>query len=210
MIFRPNARARDRMGSMSESSIAPYESPIQGYIDYQQQMGGSGSGSSGGSSQVQHWQEIKVVSTENSGSPFTSDKCTDGFIPSMLAAKNYVDSSVAGKKQGAAVGLVEAEGATIAVVPGVKSYVADFSAGSATVAFTFDLAGISGAFGFDLWVTPSEGYAVAFPAGVVWFDSMGPVAQAMRDSDKRYLFRFDSFDGETVYGRFVGSVDKEA
>ena len=190
-----------------DSVQVPFESPTAGIIEFaNRDRTAPDSVTPGGSA----WPGVIAKSTDNGGSPFTGDKVTDAYVPSMLAAKGYIDSSVAGKRQGAAVGLIEAEGATIAVVPGVKSYVADFSEGSEAVSIAFDLTGISGAFGFDLWVTPSEGYAVAFPAGIVWFDSMGPVAQTMRDSDKRYLFRFDSFDGDTVYGRFVGSVDREA
>lgn len=205
MIFRPNARARDRIGVMSEAT--PYQSPIQGYEDFANRDKTVPPSSS---SQMQHWQDMKVVSTDNSGSPFTSAKCTDGFIPSMLAAKNYVELSVAEKRQGASVGLSEADSATISIVSDVKTYIADFSAGSEAVAIIFDFTGVSGAFEFDLWVTPAEGKAFTFPAGILWFDSMGPESQMMRDSDKRYLFHFDSLDGETLYGRFTGSVYKEA
>lgn len=193
---------------MSTGSVSqPYESPIAGYIAFARREKAIAPITP---SQEPQWREIKVVSTENSGSPFASARCTDGFIPSMLAAKNYVDLSVAGKKQGAAVEAVSTESAEIVILPGVKTYIADFSEGSEAVSLTFDLTGMSGAFEFDLWVTPAEEGAVSFPASVIWFDSMGPGNRPMLDSEKRYLFHFDSLDGETLYGRYIGQVDKAA
>lgn len=210
MYLSPSARARDKLGSMSsdiqdDSVQIPFESPTAGIIEFaNRDRTAPDSVTPGGSA----WPGVIAKSTDNGGSPFTGDKVTDAYVPSMLAAANFVEGEF-GAFGGNAVTWVSAQSsAAIVVHPNRRVYEVDLSDGTETAELSLDVSGVSGAFEIDVWVSPPVG-GLTYPAGVLMFDG-APAGVQVSVSGKRYLFRFTRLaeDG-AVYGRYVGAVTIE-
>lgn len=191
--------------STPDSVQTPYESPIAGYIAFANRDRSVPEQVTPSGATLWH---VLVKSTENNGSPFSSDKVTDSHAPSMLATANFVESQFSGFGGNAVIAVSSQSSPEIVVHPNRRVYEVDLSGETGTVELSLDVSGVSGAFEIDVWVSPPVG-GLTYPAGVLMFDG-APAGVQISGSGKLYLFRFTRLaETGAVYGRYVGAVTIE-
>lgn len=211
MYLSPSARARDKLGSMSsdiqdDSVQIPFESPTAGIIEFaNRDRTAPDSVTPGGSA----WPGVIAKSTDNGGSPFTGDKVTDAYVPSMLAAANFVEGEF-GAFGGNAVTWVSVQSsAEIEVHPNRRVYSVDLSAEESAAEISLDVSGVTGAFEIDVWIAPPAA-GLVYPGDVVFFDAT-PAGNRVTGGGRIYLFRFTRLAADgAVFGRYLGAADTEA